>query len=189
LFIKHLETGLNNRPKNLCGFIVVPDVVADRKRTIDLWFEWESRLRSYNCPLAFAVQNEMTCQDVPPNVDVIFVGGTFNWKWRTAAYWCKNFPHVHIARVNSWQRLWYCKEIGAKSIDGTGWVKGADKRIDLELFLAITSSKYKIPSSFQVAKLSRKTRIDLLDAFLTKKNIFDLNSLPLFTASKMGLIC
>ena len=101
---------------------VVPDVVTDREATIRQWRDWAPKLRNlYGWPLAFAVQDGMTHQDVPADADVVFVGGSTAWKRRTMADWCARFPRVHIARMNTERWLWQCQALGAESVDGTGW--------------------------------------------------------------------
>lgn len=101
---------------------IVPDVVGDRIRTLRRWDIYGPKVERYGWPLAFAVQDGMDASDVPSNADVIFVGGTTEWKWRTMAIWCREFPHVHVGRVNTYRRLWQCHDAGAKSCDGTGVV-------------------------------------------------------------------
>jgi len=103
---------------------IVPDVVGDRLRTLRKWEIYAPQLSRYGWPLAFAVQDGMTREDVPRDADVIFVGGTTEWKWLTMADWCRDFPRVHVGRVNSYRRLWQCHEAGAQSCDGTGWTRG-----------------------------------------------------------------
>jgi hypothetical protein len=117
-------------------WIVVPDFVADRQRTIDSWYEWEPWLRQFNRPLAIAAQNGMNPSDIPKSADVIFVGGTDEWKLTTAPFWCASFSRVHIARVTTWHRLILCHKWGAESVDGTGWFMGGMERAqDLLLYL------------------------------------------------------
>lgn len=70
---------------------------------------------------AFAVQDGMVAADVPREAAVIFVGGSTEWKWEMAEAWCKNFPRVHVARVNTVRQLRLCTGWGAESVDGTGW--------------------------------------------------------------------
>lgn len=103
-------------------WVLVPDVVGSRDGTLRLWQEWAPRLRAdYNWPLAFAVQDGMTPMDIPERAAVIFVGGSTHWKRRTLEMWCRTHPRVHVGRVNSVQFLWLCAEVGAESVDGTGW--------------------------------------------------------------------
>jgi hypothetical protein len=102
-------------------WVLCPDVVGDRGATLARWAEWSPRLRAYGWPVAFAVQDGMGPGDVPSDADLIFVGGTTRWKWRTVRKWCQDFPRVHVGRVNGEPALWNCIEFGAESCDGTGW--------------------------------------------------------------------
>lgn len=105
-------------------WLVCPDWVGDRDRTITLWREWSPQLRGH-CPLAFAVQDGMAPSDVPDDANVVFVGGSTRWKWDTVAMWARNFPRVHVGRVNSPARLRQCADLGVESTDGTGWMRGS----------------------------------------------------------------
>jgi len=110
-------------------WVIVPDVVGDRLRTIRKWGIYAPQLARYGWPLAFAVQDGMTPEDVPSDASVVFVGGTTEWKWQTVAIWCKAFPRVHIGRVNTYWRLWECHDAGAESCDGTGWMRGNQRQL------------------------------------------------------------
>lgn len=109
-------------------WVLVPDVVGDRLGTLEKWHRFAPGVAEYGWPLAFAVQDGMTPEDVPDNAAVIFVGGTTQWKWRTAAMWCSTFERVHVGRVNTYRRLWQCQDIGAESCDGTGWTRGDQRQ-------------------------------------------------------------
>ena len=113
-------------------WVVVPDVVTDMDATMILWHEWSPQLRDMipNVPLAFAVQDGMTPYHVPKDADVIFVGGSTEWKWRNLYSWTDNFPRVHVGRVNSERMLWMAHDAGAESCDGTGWMRGGEERLD-----------------------------------------------------------
>lgn len=104
---------------------VVPDVPKDAKATLEWWDKWAPEVRRrLRCPLAMAVQDGMTPNDVwccRPPPEVIFVGGTTEWKWQSLSTWTKYFPRVHVGRVNSYARLWAVHESGAESSDGTRW--------------------------------------------------------------------
>lgn len=102
---------------------LVPDVVADKKATLRNWDRFSETVSQRGFALAFAAQDGMTSSDVPKNADVVFIGGTTSWKWRTLPMWCASFPRVHVGRVNSLRRLWRCDELGAESVDGTGWLR------------------------------------------------------------------
>lgn len=102
---------------------LVPDVVADKDATIDKWQRFEPMLRKLGWDLAFACQDGMTPSDVPPGADIIFIGGTTTWKWKTLPMWSKHFKRVHVGRVNELRRLWTCEDYGVESVDGTGWFR------------------------------------------------------------------
>jgi hypothetical protein len=108
-------------------WVLVPDVVGDRQGTLDRWQTHAATAAGYGWPLAFAVQDGMTPADVPAEASVIFVGGSTAWKWQTAATWCAAFPRVHVGRVNTVARLDRCAELGAESVDGTGWVRNPSR--------------------------------------------------------------
>ena len=101
----------------------MPDVVADREATIAKWAQYLPVVKSHGFLAAFAVQDGMTVADVPSDADVVFVGGTKAWKWATVEMWVKSFPRVHVGRVNGRKSLWICENLGAESVDGTGWFR------------------------------------------------------------------
>lgn len=113
-------------------WVLVPDVVANREGTLDNWDLYASEAASFGWPLAFAVQDGMTPGDVPSNADVIFVGGTTEWKYAYLDLFTTRFKRVHVGRVNELRRLWTCQDLGVESVDGTGWFRdGQDgRRID-----------------------------------------------------------
>lgn len=111
-------------------FVVVPDVVADAPATFALAEEWLPLLRGgrfeVTSPLAFVVQDGMTEDEVArfmSAVDVVFVGGSRVWKWKTAARWCA-FAHAHgrrchIGRVGTPRLLRLAQAAGADSVDSS----------------------------------------------------------------------
>jgi hypothetical protein len=109
-------------------WVVVPDVVGDWEQTKLQWRAWAPWIKQeYQFPLALAVQDGSTPTDVlclDPAPDVIFMGGTTGFKWGTVARWCSTFPRVHVGRVNSPEKLWELRAMGAESCDGTGWFRG-----------------------------------------------------------------
>ncbi len=103
-------------------WVAVPDVVGDRKLTLQKWGEWAEVARSFG-PTAFCVQDGMRPGDVPPDADVVFVGGSDKWKFRNLPMWTSSFPRVHCARVNAVEMIERCEELGCESVDGTGWFR------------------------------------------------------------------
>ena len=118
-------------------WVAVPDVVTDREATLKNWGKYAPRCRTYGYPLAFVMQDGMIAEDVPRDADLIFVGGSYRWKWRNLESICRAFPRVHVGRVNTLEKLRRSHELGVESVDGTGWFRRpeADFR-QLELFLS-----------------------------------------------------
>ncbi len=135
-FIKHVEryAHLAQPPR----WLVVPDVPFDGDATIEWWNEWAPKLRTYGIPLAIAVQDGMKIGQVGRLApDVIFVGGTTEWKWATVGEWAAAFPRVHVGRVNAPSKLGYLSQLGVESCDGSGWFRGkAPQVIGLARWLA-----------------------------------------------------
>ena len=102
-------------------WVLVPDVVCDRVATIERWCEWSEKLRRFKWPMAFAVQDGMTPDDVPKSAEVVFVGGSTEWKRSTIHRWVGSFRRVHVGRINTIDWLIYCERMGVESVDGTGW--------------------------------------------------------------------
>lgn len=117
--------GRTHKPR----WVAVPDVVTNREATLLSWFAHCARVAAYRIPLAFVVQDGMTPDDVPANADVVFVGGSTDWKWRTLRTWTDNFQRVHVGRVNGERGLWLCHDAGVESCDGTGWMRGDKKQL------------------------------------------------------------
>lgn len=130
----------------------VPDVVADRNGTLARWPEYAPVVRAYGWRCAFAVQDGMAFADVPDDECVLFLGGSTKWKLDAIAPWCARFPgRVHVARVNTWDRLVKCWRAGAISVDGTGWFRkgrsiGDSQANDLRKFLRETDQPQALRS-------------------------------------------
>jgi hypothetical protein len=159
-------------------WLVVPDAVGNKAETLALWRKWEGILREFKVPLAIAVQDGMEIKDIPATADVIFVGGTTLWKIKNIPYWCKAHPRVHIARVNGWHRLYLAYASGAKSVDGTGFLRktiNGQPAVELELFLRWQAGELR-KNSFEFWALNPSDRRYLLSS-LKPTNYKDL---PLF---------
>ncbi len=107
----------------------VPDAVGDAAQTCQMWMEYAVVVTRYGWSKAFVVQDGMTLRHVPPDADVVFVGGGTEWKRKTITYWCEHFPRVHVGRINTYRWLRYCADAGAESCDGTGFGQGDKKQL------------------------------------------------------------
>lgn len=111
-----------------CRWTVVPDWIADKELTLERWRRHWRGIKDRGYTLAFAVQDGMEPSDVPEKAEVIFVGGSTEWKWKTMPIWCREFDRVHAARVNTYRLLWMAHECGAESCDGTGFTRGCQRQ-------------------------------------------------------------
>ena len=112
-------------------FIVCPDIVAGGLASLDFSREWaHGELRTAQ-RLALVVQDGMETRDVKPDLlrrfTHLFVGGTPEWKWRTAAEWV-NHAHAyglkcHIGRCGTLPLLRAAQRAGADSVDSTNFVR------------------------------------------------------------------
>ena len=112
-------------------FIVCPDIVAGGKRSLEFSMEWaEGRLST--CPrLALVVQDgmdgAMLLRHGIERFTHIFVGGTVEWKWRTADGWCRfahgNNKNCHIGQVGQAKYLRAASDITADSVDSTSFAR------------------------------------------------------------------
>jgi hypothetical protein len=131
-------------------WIVLPDVVGDASATEYEWLSWcvkFDKLRN-NWRRALAVQDGMTPASVrrlPYQPDVIFVGGTRIWKYRTLWNWCRSFPRVHCARVNTEKHLWATHRCAVESTDGTGWFRAPERTAQLVRYLTKTRDGIALP--------------------------------------------
>lgn len=116
----------------------VPDVVGNREATLRNWPLYYGHIKARGWPMAFCVQDGMTPEDVPDEADVVFVGGTDDWKFRNLPRWTNAFRRVHCARVNAPEMIERCEQLGCESVDGTGWFREPsrdDKVPALERFI------------------------------------------------------
>ena len=110
-------------------WVAVPDVVGDAKATSAQWDTYSPEASRFGWPLAFVVQDGHEPADVPGGADVIFVGGSTEWKWASLDTWCAAYDRVHVGRVNSPERLYQCHRLGVESVDGTGWGRGDSRQL------------------------------------------------------------
>lgn len=118
-------------------WVTVPDVVTNRDATIENWDKYAPRCREHGHDLAFVMQDGMTPDDVPTDADLVFIGGTFRWKWNNLPAFCEALPRVHVGRVNTLSKIRRAAELGVESVDGTGWFRRPEEEFALlEEFLS-----------------------------------------------------
>ena len=109
-------------------FIVVPDIMASGKRSLDFSLEWATGRLKTAPNLALAVQDGLEPHDVAPHLGLfthLFVGGSVEWKWSTVGQWVE-LAHskglkCHVGQVGKLDRLELCESLRVDSIDSTSW--------------------------------------------------------------------
>lgn len=110
---------------HLCAFATLPDVVGDAKATLARSLPHADTLRSLGYPVALVAQDGLENLPMPwDNFDVLFIGGTTEWKLGPAVRDMVGEARsagkrVHMGRVNSLRRLRYADAIGCDTADGT----------------------------------------------------------------------
>jgi hypothetical protein len=110
-------------------WVLVPDVVAEPKATLYAWDHYWLRCQEYGWPIAFAAQDGHTIHDVPVNADVVFIGGTTEWKRKNIYRFSSVHQRVHVGRINTYKWLSVCSRAGCESVDGTGYFRGDKQQL------------------------------------------------------------
>lgn len=116
-----------------CLFAVAPDVVGDAAATLTESAPWLPRIRALGYPAALVAQDGLEDLTVPwDDFDVLFIGGTTEWKLgpHARALISEAKAHgkrVHFGRVNSERRYRYALSLGCDSCDGTYLTFGPDQ--------------------------------------------------------------
>jgi hypothetical protein len=122
--------------RDTCLFIAAPDVlrhlpsgdvIGDAEATLAQFPAWAEEIRTHGFPVALVAQNglETMLEAVPwDQVDVLFVGGSTEWKLSEAARMCveeaqRRGKRTHMGRVNSYKRLALAASWGIDTADGT----------------------------------------------------------------------
>lgn len=127
--------------RTTCLFVASPDRVADATETTRLYAIHAPLIRALGYPVAFVAQDGQSAAGLPRDYDVLFIGGTTQWKLGTGADACiyaarRAGKWVHVGRVNTQRRIRHFQRIGVDSVDGTSVCFGPDKNypvIDAQL--------------------------------------------------------
>jgi len=108
-----------------CLFATAPDVVGDAAATLERSAPFLPQIRGLGYPAALVAQDGLEHLEIPwESFDVLFIGGTTEWKLGKAARRLireakTRGKWVHMGRVNSERRYRYAHETGCDSVDGT----------------------------------------------------------------------
>jgi hypothetical protein len=139
-----------------CIFVAAPDVVADAGATLDRFAVWRPELARRGFPVALVGQDGMASDDPPwGHLDALFIGGSTEWKLSPAAAELaaeakRRDKWVHVGRVNTRRRLRIAYDMGANSVDGTGWSMFPDKY--LARHLPFVANLHRQGTLFSVAE-------------------------------------
>lgn len=118
-----------------CLFATAPDVIGDAVATWERSRPWLKVIRGLGYWSALVAQDG--AEDLALDwdaFDVLFIGGTSDWKLSRAARELvrdavrRQVP-VHFGRVNSAKRLRYATDLGCRSCDGTFLAFGPDTNL------------------------------------------------------------
>ncbi len=110
---------------------IVPDRPGDWDATVVKWAIYAHELQEAGIPLAVAVQDGATpaaVRALDPQPFVVAVGGSDEWKWKTAETWLREFPRVHVLRVNAIDKVKFLEARRCMSCDGSGWSRDVWRR-------------------------------------------------------------
>jgi hypothetical protein len=118
-------------------FVTIPDAPYNAAETRRLFPKHQRHVRAIlpGVRVAMAVQDGMDATDLDmiDGPGAVFVGGSTEWKWRTAAAWTdaahRRGMWSHIARVNTRNRIRLCVDMHADSADGTGIFRGDKQQL------------------------------------------------------------
>lgn len=106
-------------------FATAPDVVGDAAATIERSAPMLSKIRALGFAVAFVAQDGLEDLETPwDSFDVLFIGGSTEWKLSPAAKQLTDEAHrrgkrVHMGRVNSGKRLRLADLWRCETADGT----------------------------------------------------------------------
>lgn len=115
-----------------CLFVAAPDIVADARATMDRFWNWRYEIVGRGLPIALVAQDGLEDMEIEwIAFDALFIGGTTEWKLSACAADLARESKsrgkwLHVGRVNTRRRLRQAYDIGADSIDGTGWSRFPD---------------------------------------------------------------
>jgi len=132
-----------------CLFATAPDVVGDAAATLERSAPFLPMIRALGYPAALVAQDGLEDLEVPwDDFDVLFIGGSTEWKLGPAARALvaeakRRGKWVHCGRVNSERRYRIMHEMGVDSVDGTFLTFGPD--VNLPRLLAWTRVEDQSP--------------------------------------------
>jgi hypothetical protein len=132
-----------------CLFAAAPDVVGDGVASLARSRRYLGSIRDLGFPVALVGQDGMEDLDLPwDDFDVLFIGGTTEWKLGPQALGMAqqaraHGKRTHMGRVNTWNRYLYALQSGFDSVDGTSMTYAPDQNLALLLDWMRTAERLK----------------------------------------------
>jgi len=131
-------------------FVVCPDVYDPlgnpcHDATLERWESMSGIIKRHGFTPAFVCQIGASIENIPEDAEVLFLGGTTEWKlgpeaWNIAMN--RGNRWVHMGRVNSKLRLDTARAMGCDSVDGTHLTFGPDKYLpDVKKWIAASHNE------------------------------------------------
>ena len=130
-----------------CLFVVCPDVVGDAAATLLKW-QLLRHLIPEGYKVAFVAQDGATVKSIPwYHIDCLFLGGTDPWKDSIEAQLIVleaklRGKHVHVGRVNAYERYVLYRDLGADTCDGSGVARYDHMLTKLEVRLGMVPTQF-----------------------------------------------
>lgn len=135
---RHWFKWLLDLPRSI-RFAVCPDVFDPtggpcHEATVARWQMFGSLIRRHGFVPAFVCQVGATPDNLPDDAEVLFLGGTTEWKlgpaaWAITAQAKESGVWVHMGRVNSQRRVRTARAMGCASCDGSFLTYGPDQNL------------------------------------------------------------
>lgn len=119
--------------RHMFRYVAAPDIVANARRTLELFDYWYPRLCQW--PIALVIQDGQENLPIPWSLIVaVFIGGSTRFKMSQSAIDIIRTAQamekwVHVGRVNEPKRWIHFEKLGVDSVDGTGIARYSHMRI------------------------------------------------------------
>ena len=118
----------------VCPDVYDPDGGECHDATMARWSYYAPRMRRHGFTPAFVCQVGATPDTLPDDAEVLFLGGTTEWKlgtdaWDIAAHAATHGLWCHMGRVNSQRRFETARAMRCNSVDGTYLTFGPDTNL------------------------------------------------------------
>ena len=146
LFLHKMNVHVRTSERFWPDFVILPDIVAGGLESLNRSKEWlkilkhfYQKYRSWYLAVQDGIYPKDIDNDILRNVEGIFIGGTKEWKFMTAALWVKWSHEIgkkcHIGRIGNLRALMWAQRIGPDSVDSSNFARHKKQWEELLIFL------------------------------------------------------